>query len=215
MKKALIPVVFLCLPAVSSLRADITFDFDALASYDFTGLSFADHDVPISAYMSGVYGSSVETIDAVFGNADPWFVLTFGSAEGWPGWDGTLEIIFDEEPITGVQFRGKVWEMRGADFHLRAYDQADQLVGVYVWSPDDEIFSSGWIDFPSATPVRRLEFSDGTIHAIFIDDLTVRGLGSAVPSPGAVVLTVLGLGILTTAVRVWVPRRSRSPVAGP
>lgn len=181
--------------AVSAVQADITFDFNEL--------DYWKGDTAISDYMTDEYGSSVMTDDAMTGLSIDFTDSPFIGTMAFSGWDGNFDITFDGEPIIGARFQGRVFfPSGGADFDFRAYS-GDDLVASFSRNNCFEIFTTDWLAFD--TPVDRLRFSNLGIHSVGIDDLTVRkATDSVIPAPGAIVLVVLGLGVVgAVKLRTW------------
>jgi hypothetical protein len=162
-------------------------------TFDFNSLENRDRDNSISAYMTSVYGSAVDTDGArvtdetsIPGGVTDLFIATSLQLLN----RGDFEIDFGSIPIISVQFTGHVLDPTvGEDFHMVAYNGE---VEVHSLSRDggEETFDSGLIQF--ITPVDRLVFSDSGRKDVGIDDLTVQ----VVPEPVTGMMMLAGLAAL-------------------
>ena len=165
-----------------------------VVTFDFNSLGLFSHDLAISSYMTGVYGSTVTTdgarssndrTDVVEGERNLFISTSFQLLDR-----GDFEILFGDIPIQAARFEGHVIDgTLGDDFSFVAYDR---LIEVFSFSRDDgvEIFDSGWLHF--STPVDRLVISDSGRRDVGIDDLQVQ----PVPDPSAGVLALVGLAAI-------------------
>lgn len=177
--------VGLVLSASAASAQTVTFDFNSLEN--------RDRDNPIGAYMTSVYGSTVETDGArvtdetsIPGGVTDLFIATSLQLLN----RGDFEIDFGSVPIISVQFTGHVLDPTvGEDFHMVAYNGGAE---VFSLSRDggEETFDSGLIEF--ITPVDRLVFSDSGRKDVGIDDLTVQ----VVPEPVTGMMMLAGLAAL-------------------
>ncbi len=178
---------------VSGAYADITFDFNAIAPYK--------GDMTIGSYMTSVYGSTVTTDDALTGlNIEGCPFSTNFIGTNLFSADKAFDIYFADTPIEAAKFEGFVFfPSCDADFTFKAYSNGE-LVDTFSRDNCIEVFDSGWRTF--SKPVDHLRFSDAGFHFVGIDDLVVRPGGqggpSVVPAPGAALLGVIGLGLVST-----------------
>lgn len=173
--------------AASAAQADITFDFNLLGQWE--------DDAAISSIMSSEFGAAVTTSGAM---SFDYGSFSYIGTTIFPGTDRSLEVTFSEE-IIGAQFLGIVLAPPPDDtFQLTWYNGIAE-VGSFSHDHASAIFDSGWLDFGSG--VDRLAFSNSGVHHIAIDDLTVRKADavSVAPAPGAIALTIVGLGVVATA----------------
>jgi hypothetical protein len=183
----------------ANAQADITFDFDALHLWQ--------GDAAISSYMTDTYGSSVTTDDAITGIGFDFSSTPFIGNNVFSGWDGDFDVFFNVEPVIGVQFRGYVfYPSCDADFVLRAFSEGDEVL-TYTRNNCIEAFDSGWLAFEeegTGTPilVDQLQFSNCGIHAVGIDNLTVRKGSTVIPAPSAAVLALVGFSALGAATKL-------------
>ncbi|MBN1343894.1 MAG: hypothetical protein JXQ73_14515 [Phycisphaerae bacterium] len=199
---------FACVVSVMVMTSGAYAD---MTTFDFNALADGASPSQVSCYMTGLYGSSVTETDAYadrgdwHGNCTTYIWSALGSF-------GDFEISFDENPITGMSFCGYIFDATlGADFHVYAYTEAYgnrylpcPVAHVYTgrwYGGDDTEFCSGWIEFDE--PVTLLVFSNSGLHDVGIDCLTVCSPDGeqVVPAPGAALLGVLGLSIISVVRR--------------
>lgn len=197
------------LSATVSAQADITtFDFIGGSG----GIENTGDDSEISEYMTRVYGSAVNVTDAEVRDNDD-------DTPDWVGKDlydnflrcdmgsGDLEIHFPDRPIISACGDGYVFDTTsGYDFLVIGYDDS---YGGNVENPLNSAFvgfkgfqtdriGGGYFNITFSRPVSLLVFSDGGVDDIGIDNLCVQ----AVPTPSAILLGSLGMGITG-----WLKRR--------
>ncbi|CAB1062298.1 hypothetical protein D1BOALGB6SA_7074 [Olavius sp. associated proteobacterium Delta 1] len=199
--------------AGSANALSVFFDFEGVLG---TGVDTGDDDI-ISEYMSEVYGSPMIVDDAEIRDND--------SDSSYPDWlgkvyyddylrvdvsSGDMELLFLETPITSVSGTGYVFlddTDVGGDFSVWGYDStygelenpnASAEVGHQVWLTGGEVNVE--IDFylEFASPVTMLRFSDGGVHWVAVDNMTLTTVTTApVPEPSTMLL--LGAGLLGIA----------------
>ena len=185
--------------------------------FDFNTLENNDSSDVISAYMSGLYGSTVTVTDArarikESPLPDAWtgnFSTYIWSANG--GTADDFEILFESTPINALlglggtgSTRGFVFEETGEwSFQIFAYDSTYTEAGGTVENPYGGALVDAWsivvgdgtqISIPDlifSRSVSLLVISNDGVHDIAIDDLQV----TPVPVPAAVLLGVLGFGV--------------------
>jgi hypothetical protein len=154
-----------------------------LVSFDFEGAPYLGGAAAIESYMEGVYGSDITVANGLVGNGVP---------DGPLGPDHYIQnnptlgvhwfsISFNAVPIVAVSF----------DWGVRLDNLTASADGNVFFSGPYSAFDSGntgTINF--ASPVTTLEFTDGFLGEIEIDNLEV----TPVPEPATMLL--LGFGLL-------------------
>ncbi len=195
-------VVGLVLTA-SPARAVVTFDFEALNPYPGLPPGY-DTGPEISAYMTGLYGSSVTVPLAVIRD-DSWttngtnYMTTFLEPDYTSNFD--MEINFVDVPIVSMSFDWVVLDAPGypaeTTFLYEAYDKDGGLVDAGSFIADVGVSDTLTRHFGDAR-VTRLYFSDEGHHDIAIDNLSV----TPIPAPGAILLGGIGVAVVG-----WLRRR--------
>jgi len=159
-------------------------------TFDFSGLSFFDHDAAVTSYMTDVYGSAISTNGVVSSNNRSDVGIgqqNFFIATSFQFYNrGDFEILFAETPIIGTEFEGHIIDATlGDDFRFWAYSGDEE---VFFFSRNDgvEIFDSGWLAFDQ--PVDRIVISDSGRKDVGMDDLRVQ----IVPEPATGLLLMGG-----------------------
>ena len=184
----------------------ITFNFNAPA------LPLGSDSAAISAYMTGIYGSSVTVTGAASStNISPgpdWTGNNTQYIRTATGAAGDFEISFDTVPIVSINVGslGFVFnETDLADFVIRAYDSTfgnrenpndpSALVDSFARNPGAgeqiNIMTLTGSDIIFSRPVTLLVFSDENVFDVGIDDLKV----TPIPEPSTLIL--LGIGFLS------------------
>lgn len=183
MRTSLLTLSMLLAAAAGTARAqDVTFDFNALGRFD------GPH--AISDYMTAEYGSPI-TVDgarATNDQNDDTNRLIATSIQLFNR--GDFEILFQDTPISGLQFQGYVLDATpGEDFSMTLYNDSVQLLVVTSVTRDNgqEMFQSDWIDLP--LPANRIVVSDSGRKDVGIDNLVVR----PVPEPATGALLLVGV----------------------
>ncbi|MFO0838913.1 MAG: hypothetical protein U1D55_10335 [Phycisphaerae bacterium] len=200
---------------MAALLATIGLTAAAQAGFAFTfnGTAFGG-SAGLSAYMTGVYGSSVVVSDAIATNNsfapnpnETWIGNGTDYARVGPAGVGRdMEIWFQNVPLLSAQLRGFVFdEARGpVDFQIFAYDSTFNTAGGTVENPNASalVFHQQWNVAGNGTeipigpilfsrPVSLLVFSDQGHFDVGIDDLIVT-----VPAPAAALLGLVGVGLV-------------------
>jgi len=157
-------------------------------TFNFDGLEIRRGDHTVSDYMTGLYGSEITTdgVRTLAERDDDADVFIATSLQLLNRGDFIIEFL--DVPILGAEFEGHVIDATATDdFRFRAF-HGDDEVFLFTRNTGEEVFSSGWLDFPE--PVDRLMVSDSGRRDVGIDDFTVQ----PVPEPATVVLALLGTG---------------------
>lgn len=188
------------------VRGGVTFDFDTLDAYPTVSPGY-DTGPEISAYMTGLYGSTVQVPLAVIRD-DAWpsnvtpYMTTFLEPDLTDNYD--MEIIFVEQPISAMSFDWVVNDAPGypaeTTFEYYAYDKDGGLVDAGLFIATVNVSDSVDRDFGDDC-VTRLYFSNEGYHDIAIDNLSVEKC-EVIPAPGAVLLGGVGACLVG-----WLRRR--------
>lgn len=182
MRTSLLTLTAILAVAAGTARAqDVTFDFNALGRFDGSRA--------ISTYMTDQYGSPI-SVDGARATTDVndstnRFIATSIQLLN----RGDFEILFQDTPISGLQFQGYVLDATpGEDFSMTLYNDNVQLLVVTNVTRDNgqEMFQSDWIDLP--IPANRIVVSDSGRKDVGIDNLVVR----PVPEPATGALLLVG-----------------------
>ena len=197
MKKLVTICVLLVLMSTGAANAAFTLTFDELPTQPVDGLS----------YMGVTFGFTVggsPSTDAVYNGIGPG-TLTYLQD---PTLEGTTAgiLTFDfATPTDQLQFGVALNSYYAATpgYVVRLYNPSYGLLGVYsgntsplvLWSEDQFTYSG--------TPVSRavIGFNEQVASRFSVDNLTINPV-SAVPAPGAILLSSIGLGIVN-----WLRRR--------
>jgi len=182
MRTSLLTLTAILAVAAGTARAqDATFDFNALGRFDGSRA--------ISDYMTTEYGSPISVSGARattdVNDSTNRFIATSIQLFN----RGDFEILFQDTPISGLQFQGYVLDATpGEDFSMTLYNDNVQLLVVTNVTRDNgqEMFQSDWIDLP--LPANRIVVSDSGRKDVGIDNLVVR----PVPEPATGALLLVG-----------------------
>lgn len=216
--------------SISTASAHIWFDFEGTTLNPVTnnGSTTEIENYMTEVYSSTVKAYNVRANDGVSGpgstswpgtgaSLNPASQSGFYASMSFAG--QPYHFLFLNEPISAVQFDMAVFDdgtdtIGGYDFELLAYGTdygnrwvpaPSSLVGTHSWS-DTGPFSgnSGLINF--LEPVSMLVMSDTGTWDVGVDNMHVisvaDGNGTEVPVPGAMLLAVIGLGMVG-----WIKRR--------
>jgi hypothetical protein len=200
------PWLFLSLLLACCLDASATtvYTFEDLPDAYF----FSSGDQNIGTYYPGItFGPDVTALSVSrFGGYDSsGFPPESGDVVIWDASDATIDISFDSP----LQSFG-IWYVSFDPLTLQVFDSGDNLLDTAVGDPNT--------DGTTGTP-SFLSLSDPGIQSVtltstpgffVLDDMTIDNGSSPVPEPNAVMLLMVGFGLLTSARRFsYRFRRSR------
>jgi hypothetical protein len=196
MKKLVAICILLVLMSTGAANAAVTLTFDELPTQPVDGLS----------YMGVTFGFTVGGIsstDAIYNGTGPG-TLTYlqdPTLEGTTAGILTLDFSTPTDQLEfGVALSSYLEATPG--FVVRLYDPSG-LLGVYSGNTSPLIlWSEGQFTY-SGTPVSRavIGFNEQVASRFAVDNLTINPV-SAVPAPGAILLSSIGLGFVN-----WLRRR--------
>jgi len=194
MKKLVTICILLVLMSTGAANAAVTLTFDELPTQPVDGLS----------YMGVTFGFKVggsPSTDAVYNGIGPG-TLTYlqdPSMEGTTA--GVLTLDFSS-PTDQLEFGVALntYDASPMGYAVRLYDPSYQLIGAYSGSTSPlVIWSEGQFTYSGALVSRAvIGFNDLAASRFALDNLTIN----AVPAPGAVLLSSIGLGLVN-----WLRRR--------
>lgn len=199
MKKLVAICILLVLMSTGAANAAFTLTFNELPTQPVNGLS----------YMGITFGFKVggsPSTDAVYNAIGPG-TLTYLQDPTLEGTTAGILTLDFATPTDQLQFGAALNSYYAATpgYVVRLYDPSYLLIGVYSGNTSPLVlWSEGQFTY-SGTPVSRaaIGFNDRVASRFALDNLTINPV-SAVPAPGAILLSSIGLGLVN-----WL-RRSRT-----
>ena len=199
MKKLVAICILLVLMSTGAANAAFTLTFNELPTQPVNGLS----------YMGITFGFKVggsPSTDATYNAIGPG-TLTYLQDPTLEGTTAGILTLDFATPTDQLQFGAALNSYYAATpgYVVRLYDPSYLLIGVYSGNTSPLVlWSEGQFTY-SGTPVSRaaIGFNDRVASRFALDNLTINPV-SAVPAPGAILLSSIGLGLVN-----WL-RRSRT-----
>jgi hypothetical protein len=197
MKKLVAICILLVLMSTGAANAAFTLTFNELPTQPVNGLS----------YMGITFGFKVggsPSTDAAYNAIGPG-TLTYLQDPTLEGTTAGILTLNFAAPTDQLQFGVALNSYFAATpgYIVRLYDPSSLLIGVYSGNTSPLVlWSEGQFTY-SGTPVSRaaIGFNDRVANRFALDNLTINPV-SAVPAPGAVLLSSIGLGLVN-----WLRRR--------
>jgi len=197
MKKLVAICILLVLMSTGAANAAFTLTFNELPTQPVNGLS----------YMGITFGFKVggsPSTDAVYNAIGPG-TLTYLQDPTLEGTTAGILTLDFATPTDQLQFGAALNSYYAATpgYVVRLYDPSYLLIGVYSGNTSPLVlWSEGQFTY-SGTPVSRaaIGFNDRVASRFALDNLTINPV-SAVPAPGAILLSSIGLGLVN-----WLRRR--------
>jgi hypothetical protein len=197
MKKLVAICILLVLMSTGAANAAFTLTFNELPTQPVNGLS----------YMGITFGFKIggsPSTDAVYNAIGPG-TLTYLQDPTLEGTTAGILTLDFATPTDQLQFGAALNSYYAATpgYVVRLYDPSYLLIGVYSGNTSPLVlWSEGQFTY-SGTPVSRaaIGFNDRVASRFALDNLTINPV-SAVPAPGAILLSSIGLGLVN-----WLRRR--------
>jgi len=197
MKKLVAICILLVLMSTGAANAAFTLTFNELPTQPVNGLS----------YMGIMFGFKVggnSSTDANYNAIGPG-TLTYLQDPTLEGTTAGILTLDFATPTDQLQFGAALNSYYAATpgYVVRLYDPSYLLIGVYSGNTSPLVlWSEGQFTY-SGTPVSRaaIGFNDRVASRFALDNLTINPV-SAVPAPGAILLSSIGLGLVN-----WLRRR--------
>ena len=197
MKKLVAICILLVLMSTGAANAAFTLTFNELPTQPVNSLS----------YMGITFGFKVggsPSTDAVYNAIGPG-TLTYLQDPTLEGTTAGILTLDFATPTDQLQFGAALNSYYAATpgYVVRLYDPSYLLIGVYSGNTSPlVVWSEGQFTY-SGTPVSRaaIGFNDRVASRFALDNLTINPV-SAVPAPGAILLSSIGLGLVN-----WLRRR--------
>jgi hypothetical protein len=197
MKKLVAICILLSLMSTGAANAAVTLTFDELPTQPVDGLS----------YMGVTFGFTVggsPSTDAVYNGIGPG-TLTYLQDPTLEGTTAGILTLDFATPTDQLQFGAALSSYYAATpgYTVNLYDPSYQLIGSYSGNTSPLIlWSEGQFTY-SGAPVSQavIGFNEQAASRFALDNLTINPV-SAVPAPGAILLSSIGLGLVN-----WLRRR--------
>ena len=197
MKKLVAICILSVLMSAGAANAAVTLTFDELPTQSVDGLSYM-------GITFGFYVGGSPSTDAVYNGTGPG-TLTYLQDPTLEGTTAGILTLDFATPTDQLQFGAALssYDAVIQGYAVRLYDPSNQLIGIYSGDTSPLIlWSEGQFTY-SGTPVSRavIGFNDQAASRFALDNLTINSV-SAVPAPGAILLSSIGLSVVN-----WLRRR--------
>ncbi len=197
MKKLVTICILLVLMSTGAANAAFTLTFDELPTQPVDGLSYM-------GITFGFYVGGSPSTDAIYNGTGPG-TLTYLQDPTLEGTTAGILTLDFATPTDQLQFGVALNSYYAATpgYVVRLYNPLYGLLGVYSGNTSPLIlWSEGQFTY-SGTPVSRavIGFNEQAASRFALDNLTINPV-SAVPAPGAILLSSIGLGLVN-----WLRRR--------